>query len=227
MRAGRGLVLSAALLAGACDGGLPAPTPTPTPAPTATATATAYNVENCFTQTIPGSGGQTLRSLIVPDVLLLDLSRPSGYPNGRDLDDPVADILLSFLFLDFTVTGQSPLTFANLPLNPPANDRPFSDTFPFLAPPQGTPPLAATTGTSFDFRTDPDSAYVSVDRMGGPAVPIALIGGPLRNPYNDASPSVDVTGQFVAEETVQLTNLMNALGDDLENIGLRLCARPA
>lgn len=225
MRPGRALVLSAALLVGACDGGRPAPTPTPTPAPTATATAAAYNVENCFTQTIPGSGGQTLRSLIIPDVLFLDMSRPAGYPNGRDLDDPVVDILLAFLFLDFTVTGQSPLTFANLPLNPPRSDRPVSTSFPFLAPPQGTPPLAATTGTSFDFRTDPDSAYVIVDRMGGPAIAVALIGGPLKNPYNDVGPPADVAGQFVAEETAQLTLLMNALGDDLENIGLRLCAR--
>lgn len=229
MRLAQGLVLSAALLACACDGGLPAPTqtPSPAPAPTASAPPVAYNVENCFTQTIPGSGGQTLRSLIIPDTLKLDLTRPSGYPNGRDLDDPVVDILLAFLFLDFTFSGQSPMTFANLPLNPPANDRPFSDSFPFLAPPQGNPPLAATTGTSFDFRTDPDSAFVRVDRMGGPAISVALIGGPLRNPYSDAEQSDDVAGQFMAEQTVQLTNLMNALGDDLERLGLRLCARPA
>lgn len=225
MRA-RFLVLSVALMVGAC-GGAPTPAPTPTPTPTPTSAITAYNVENCFTQAIPGTGGQTLRGLIIADTLKLDLSRPSGYPNGRDLDDPVVDILLALLFLDFTVTGQSPMTFANLPLNPPGNDRPLSSSFPFLAPPQGNPPLAATTGTVFDFRTDADSVYIRVDRMGGPATPIALIGAPLRIPYNDAEQSADIAGQFRAEETVQLTNLMNALGDDLQALGLKLCARQA
>jgi len=216
----------ALLMLAGCEGDdTPTPTATPTPAPVATATPPTYNVENCFTQAVPGTGGQTLRSLIIPDTLKLDLTRPSGFPNGRDLDDPVVDILLAMLFVDFTVTGQSTLTFANLPLNPPGNDRPFSATFPFLAPPQGTPPRAATTGTRFDFRTDPDSAFVQVDRMGQPAVATALIGSPLKTPYNDASPTTDTTGQFRADETAQLTNLFNQIGDNLVDIGIRLCAR--
>jgi hypothetical protein len=206
-------------------GSAPAPTPAPTPTPTASATPVNYNVENCFVQTIPGTGGQTLRSLIIPDTLKLDLNRPAGFPNGRTLTDPVIDITLAALFLDFTVTGQSPATFAQLPLNPPANDRPFSTDFPFLAPPQGSPTLALTTGTSFNFRTDPDSAYVQVDRMGMPAVATALIGSPVKNAYNDANPSVDVTGQFQSEESDDLKSLFNGLGDDLTALGLKLCAR--
>lgn len=212
----------------ACGGDDPTPvvTPTPTPAPTPTPSAPlAYNVENCFTQTIPGTGGLTLRSLIIPDTLKLDLNRPSGFPNGRDLDDPVIDITLAALFLDFAVTGQSPATFAQLPINPPANDKPFSNDFPFLAPPQGSPTLAATTGTTFNFRTDPDSAYVQQDRMGVPAVATALIGSSLKTAYNDVSPSADVAGQFRADETAQLTGLMNGIGDDLTGLGLKLCAR--
>jgi hypothetical protein len=223
----RGFALSAALLLGACGSGRPPPAPTPTPTPTPSATVAAYNVENCFTQVIPGTGGQTMRSLIVPDTLKLDLARPAGFPNGRDLDDPVIDILLAMLFLDFGVTGQSPMTFANLPLNPPRNDRPFTATFPFLAPPQGTPPLAATTGTSFDFRTDPDTAYVGVDRMGQPAIATALIGSSQKNPYNDANPTVDASGQFRTEQTNLLTGLYRNIADDLTNLGLRLCGRPA
>ena len=226
MSALRPLALAAVLLLGACEGGgAPAPTPTPSPAPTPTATPLVYNVENCFTQTIPGTGGQTLRSLIVPDTLKLDLTRESHFPNGRDLDDKVIDITLAALLLDFTVSGQSPDTLANLPLNPPANDRPFSTAFPFLAPPQGTPPLAATTGTSFDFRTDPDAAFVQVDRMGMPAVATALIGSSQKNPYNDVGPPADSAGQFRAEETALLTGLFNSIGDDLTRLGLRLCAR--
>ena len=213
------------LLTGCGGGGSPAPTPTPTQTPSATVTPISYQVENCFTQAIPGTGGQSLRSMIVPDTLKLDLNRPSGFPNGRDLDDPVIDITLAALFLDFNVTGQSPMTFANLPLNPPRNDKPFSATFPFLAPPQGTPQLAATTGTSFDFRNDPDSAYTAVDRMGMPAVATALIGSSTKNTYNDVTPSADVAGQFQADETLQLTHLMDAIGDDLTDLGLKICAR--
>jgi hypothetical protein len=220
------VALGAPLVLSACvSGGSPPATPTPTPAPSATVTPISYNVENCFTQTIPGTGGQTLRGLIVPDTLKLDLTRPALFPNGRKLEDPVIDITLAALFLDFTVTGQSPMTFANLPLNPPGNDKPFSSTFPFLASPQGSPQLAATTGTSFDFRTDPDSAYTNVDRMGMPAVATALVGSSTKLAYNDATPSADAAGQFAADETLQLTHLTDAIGDDLTSLGLKLCAR--
>ncbi|MBW8753308.1 MAG: hypothetical protein JF595_04030 [Sphingomonadales bacterium] len=223
------LALSLALPLAACGGDDPTPTatptPTPTPSPTATATAASYDVENCFTQAIPGTGGLTLRSLIIPDTLKLDLTRPSTFPNGRTLTDPVIDVTLAALFLDFSVTGQSPATFAQLPLNPPANDRPFSSDFPFLAPPQGSPTLALTTGTSFNFRTDPDSAYVQVDRMGMPAVATALIRSPLKTAYNDANPTVDASGQYKDEEAADLKELFNGLGDDLTALGLKLCAR--
>ena len=218
--------LAATLLVCACGGSSPTPMPTPSPTPTPAPATVSYNVENCFTQAVPGTGGQTLRSLIIPDTLKLDLTRESHFPNGRDLDDKVIDITLAALFLDFTVTGQSPDTFANLPLNPPANDKPFSATFPFLAPPQGNPPLAATTGTSFNFRTDPDSAYVVVDRMGMPAVATALIGSSMKIAYNDATPTNDVAGQFRTEETNLLTGLYGNIADDLTRLGLRLCGRP-
>ena len=223
----RALAVAAALMVGACGGGQPAPAPTATPTAPPPPVVVAYNVENCFTQQFPGTGGLTLRTIIVPDTLKLDLARPVGWPNGRDLDDPVVDILVAALFLDFTVTGQSPMTFANLPLNPPGNDRPFSATFPVLAPPQGSPPLAATTGTSFDFRTDPDSAYTSVDRMGNPAIATALIGTSQKNIYNDVTPTQDAAGQFITEERNLLNGLYSNIADDLVNIGLRLCGRPA
>jgi len=223
----RGISLAAlatALLLSACDGSSPTPAPTPSPTPTPSATTVSYDPENCFTQAVPGSA-ITLRQMIIPDTLKLDLARPSGFPNGRDLDDPVVDILLAMLLLDLNVSGQSTLTFANLPLNPPGNDRPFTTTFPFLAPPQGSPPRAATTGKTFDFRTDPDSAFTQVDRMGVPAVATALIGSSQKTPYNDANPTVDASGQFQAEETTLLRNLFNSIGDDLTRLGLRLCAR--
>jgi len=217
-----------ALLTGCGGGGAPAPTATPTPTPVATGgggqTTFSYNVEPCFTQIVPGTGGLTVRQMLVPDTLKLDLSLPSGFPNGRDLDDAVVDISLAFLFLDLTESGQSLRTFANLPLNPGSNDVPFRSTFPYFAPAQGPAQLAATTGTAFNFRTDADSAFVQVDRMGMPVVATVLIGSPLKSPYNDATPSTDVTGTYRADETAQLTNLMNAIGDDLTSIQLDICA---
>ena len=112
--------------------------------------------------------------------------------------------------------GSSPDVLARLPLNPAANDLAFRAAFPYLAAPQGSPPLAATTGTNFNFRTDSvQSAYVRVDRMGMPAVSTALIGSAMKNAYNDANPADDADGDFVPELSAQLTGLTNALADEL------------
>jgi hypothetical protein len=200
----------------------PAPSPSPSPSPSPTPSPTSRNVSACLTQVIPGTNGATPASLILPDTLKLDTSRPAGFPNGRRLEDPVIDITLAVLFLD--MTKQSPGTFAALPLNPPANDKPFLTTFPFLAPPQGNPILATGTGTSFNFRTDPFSSFVRVDREGQPAVATALIGAALKNAYNDANASDDVAGTFVPEITKQLTLLHDALADDLVALGLKVCS---
>jgi hypothetical protein len=215
----------------ACDGGKsPAPTATPAPAPAATTPPITggtftYNVESCFTQTIPQIGVSVRELIATPDALRLDLSRPAGFPNGRIPDDQIIDVTVAFLFLDLTVSGQSVRTFANLPLNPPRSFPAPGTTFPFLATPTGNPVLATTTGTSFDFRIDPDSAYTSVDRMGNPAVATILIGSAARNSYNDSPQSADTGGTFRAEEIAGLTNFMNAIGDDLTNIGLKICAQ--
>lgn len=227
--------LAFALTLAACGGGdggngggmvsvapTPSPSPSPSPSPTPAPSPASRNVSACLSQVIPGTGGATPASLVVPDTIKLDLSKPMGFPNGRQLQDPVADITLAVLFLD--MTKHSPATFAQLPLNPPANDRAFLATFPFAAGPQGTPPLASGTGTAFNFRTDPPSAYVRVDREGMPAVATAVIGGALKNAYNDASPSDDVAGTFVPEIVNQLTLLHNALADDLIALGLNVCS---
>lgn len=72
--------------------------------------------------------------VIVPDTIKYDPSKPTGYPNGRALTDPVVDITLAAVLLKLGPT--QPLTlFADLPLNPPENDVPFKAEFPFLAPP--------------------------------------------------------------------------------------------
>ena len=77
---------------------------------------------SCATQGVP---------LIIPDTLVIDFTAASGFPNGRELADPVIDVTLAVVLLDLSVHGAD--TFAGLPLNPPANDLAFSTSFPYLA----------------------------------------------------------------------------------------------
>lgn len=226
----RGIAIAPALLAlgllGACgddDNDIAIPAPTPSPIATTPPPQTTFDVGPCLNQTIPGTGGLTVAGAVIPDTLKLDLAAASGFPNGRRLPDPVIDVTLAAIFLDLTT--ESPLRLAQLPLNPPANDLAFQESFPFLAAPQGTPVLAPATGSNFTFRSDPASAYVRVDRMGMPAVSTALIGSDQKLAYNDADPAVDASGTFVPELTRQLTVLTNALADDLVGAGLRPCAK--
>ncbi len=206
------------------DDDLDDPISTPSPSPTPTPTPVTFDVGKCLNQTIPGTGGVTVAGAVVPDVLAIDPSQPAGFPNGRLLPDPVIDVTLALLFLDVDASGQSPATFAQLPLNPPSNDVPFRSGFPFLAPPQGSPPIASSGGSAFNFRTAPDTQYVRVDRMGMPAVSTALIPSDTKIEYNDANPVVDATGEFVPELTNTLEALTEGIGGDLLDLGFNICA---
>lgn len=168
----------------------------------------------------PGTGGATPASLVIPDTVKLNFGLASGFPNGRQLNDPVIDITLAVLLLDMTKHSRALL--AGLPLNPPA-DSTLLSTFPYFAPANGGQPSAGT-GTAFNFRTDPASGYVRVDRMVQPAVATALIGTATKNAYNDANPSDDVANTFVPEIVAQLT-LHNGLADDLIALGLTPCSK--
>ena len=178
----------------------------------------------CLNQIVPGTGS-TVAGLIVPDTITVDLTKTSAFPNGRRLQDPVIDITLAALFLNLDVHPAD--TLVKLPLNPPANDRPFRADFPYLALPQGNPPLSGSdTATSFAFVDQPVSAYVRVDRTGMPAVSPALVGGPMKNPFNDADPVDDASGKFVPELTSELKKLTDVLYDDFRAAGLTPCAIP-
>ena len=201
----------------------PAPAPAPSPSPSPTPSPTSRDVSACLSQVIPGTGGATPASLVIPDTIKLNMALPAGFPNGRRLQDQAPDITLAVLLLD--MSKNSPATFANLPLNPAANDRTFLTDFPFAAAPQGTPTLAPGTGASFNFRTDPVSSYVRVDREGSPAVTTSVIGGALKTAYNDAGPNEDIAGIFVPEIVAQLTILHNGLADDLIALGLTPCSK--
>ncbi len=72
--------------------------------------------------------------VIVPDAIKYDPTMPTSYPNGRKLTDPVVDLTLAAVMLK--LGPNQPLTFfADLPLNPPANDVAFKTEFPYLADP--------------------------------------------------------------------------------------------
>lgn len=69
---------------------------------------------------------EQLASDTFPDVLFLDPARPSGFPNGRRLEDDVIDVVL------FNVTGGIEDDDCV-----PGNDVPFRTVFPYAASPHG------------------------------------------------------------------------------------------
>ncbi|MBK9753762.1 MAG: DUF4331 family protein [Nannocystis sp.] len=73
--------------------------------------------------------------LVVPDTLQIDISKQAGFPNGRRLTDPCVDITLAVVMLDLSAPGQTAATLADVPVNPPKNDKEFAPEFPYLASP--------------------------------------------------------------------------------------------
>ncbi len=81
-----------------------------------------------FDETVAQAG-----PVILPDTIKYDPTKPTAYPNGRKLEDPVVDITLAAVLLSL---AKHPLdTFVKLPLNPPKNDVAFVAEWPYLAPP--------------------------------------------------------------------------------------------
>lgn len=184
-------------------------------------TSASVDVTGCLTQVIPGTT-RTVASLVVPDVLQLDMAAAQGFPNGRRLNDPVVDVTLAALFLDLRT--HAPDLFARIPLNPTGPDVPQPAGFPYLAPAQGGVP-AVTGGSGFAFRTEAPSSYTRVDRMGFPAVATALVRSAQKTPFNDDSPAQDATGKWAPEFQATLQGLAGALNDDLRGLNLTPCAR--
>lgn len=195
--------------------------PTPSPSPSASPTTAALDVSPCLNQKV---AGRSVASLVVPDVVTFDPTQASGFPNGRQLQDPVIDLELAALLLDVTKNPVS--TFANIPLDPSGNDKPLPGVFPFLADAWGGAP-AAVGGSGFVFRTDSPSSYTRVDRMGEPAVSTALVDTADKSAYNDDNPTVDATGKWVPVFKADLTALAQALDGQLTSLGLKVCAVPA
>jgi hypothetical protein len=72
----------------------------------------------------PDDNAEFLAAAVIPDLLRLDLTQPDGFPNGRQLEDDVIDILLALIFPGGPTTD-----------GVDANDRAFLESFPYLAPP--------------------------------------------------------------------------------------------
>lgn len=70
-----------------------------------------------------------LTKILLPDVLTIDISKPVGFPNGRSLTDDVID------------TEFALLTNGALKSDRVDNDSVFSNSFPYLGPPQPRAPL--------------------------------------------------------------------------------------
>jgi hypothetical protein len=71
---------------------------------------------------------------VVPDMLRVDTTMASGFPNGRRLTDPVMDITLALILLDLNVADQTVTSLVGV-LNPTENDLPFTSAFPYVPEP--------------------------------------------------------------------------------------------
>lgn len=67
-----------------------------------------------------------LRDLLLPDILPIDLTQPSGFLNGRTLEDDVVTVELMLLFSTNTDLNDDHVD---------ANDKAFLTVFPYLAEP--------------------------------------------------------------------------------------------
>jgi hypothetical protein len=64
-----------------------------------------------------------LADVLLPDILTVDTSNPAGFLNGRGLADDVIDV-------EYALVTNGAVTTDCV-----SNDSAFTDTFPYLAPP--------------------------------------------------------------------------------------------
>lgn len=69
---------------------------------------------------------EALRDLLLPDILAIDVTQPTGFLNGRTLQDDVVTAELMLLFGGNTALNDDHVD---------ANDKAFLSTFPYLAEP--------------------------------------------------------------------------------------------
>jgi hypothetical protein len=79
----------------------------------------------------PGVPAATLATVLIPDVVTIDFSKPVQFTNGRRLQDDVIDAAVGLVLNRGNVLGGGPGVGDAIG----ANDVPFLNTFPYLAPP--------------------------------------------------------------------------------------------
>lgn len=80
----------------------------------------------------PGIPPATLATVLIPDVVTIDFSKPVQFPNGRRLQDDVIDAALGLVLNRGNPLGGGPGVGDGIS----ANDEPFLNVFPYLAAPQ-------------------------------------------------------------------------------------------
>ncbi|MCB0322434.1 MAG: DUF4331 family protein [Bdellovibrionales bacterium] len=79
----------------------------------------------------PGVPAETVVGLVNPDVMTIDLSAPTVFPNGRGLTDDTIDPILGLVLNRGNVLGGGPGISDGV-----SNDSPTIGQFPYAAPPQ-------------------------------------------------------------------------------------------
>ena len=167
-----------------------------------------------------------LADAFLPDILTIDVSNPAGYGaplNGRGLADDVIDISLPVVTGDASAVGGPTVGSVTLTTDcVDANDKPFGDTFPYLA--------AATTGTPAPSTTyalilenltpsQPFSPPVAVTHNAGlpTAVTVAEVGAEASTEINAIARNGDPAPLVAALEARQ--ELSPAIISDVVNLG--------
>ncbi len=79
----------------------------------------------------PGVSAEAVAGIVNPDVINIDLSMPTVFPNGRGLEDDTIDPILGLVLNRGSVLSGGPGISDGV-----ANDSPALSVFPFAAPPQ-------------------------------------------------------------------------------------------
>jgi hypothetical protein len=79
----------------------------------------------------PGISAADLAAVLIPDIVTIDFSKTVAFTNGRRLNDDVVDAAVGLVLNRGNVLGGG----AGVSDGIDANDRTFSNTFPYLASP--------------------------------------------------------------------------------------------
>lgn len=104
---------------------------------------------------------------LIPDIVTIDFSKPLVFPNGRQLQDDVIDAALGIVLNRGGAAGVSD--------GVNANDTPFSETFPYAAPPNQ--PAAATAAPTTPPGALPSTGGESGETDSGTMTAVILAGG--------------------------------------------------